>query len=49
MEFNDFVNILVPPQPKPSNCLLFEVIMLASDFQPKDYVVAWGVFPAVDS
>jgi len=49
VEFNDFVNILVPPQPKPSNCLLFEVIMLASDFQPKDYVVAWGVFPAVDS
>jgi hypothetical protein len=32
LEFNDFINVLVPPKPKPSNCLLFEVIMLASDF-----------------
>jgi len=49
VEFNDFINLLVPPNPKPSNCYLFELIMLASDFQPKDYVVGWGVFPAVDS
>lgn len=48
LDFNDFINILVPPNPKPSNCLLFELIMLASDHQPRDYVVGWGVFPAVN-
>lgn len=31
MEVNDFVNILVPPNPEPSNCILFEIIMLAND------------------
>ena len=47
--FDDHLNILVPPNIQPSNILLFELILLASDTVPKDYVVGWGVFPLVNS
>lgn len=47
--FEDEVNILIPPVIQPSNVLQFELILLASDTVPKDYVVGWGVFPLVDS
>jgi len=46
---NDEVNILIPPSPETSNILLFELILLASDTVPKDYVVGWGVFPLLNS
>jgi hypothetical protein len=47
--FNDYISILVPPRLEPSNILMFELILLSSDTVPKDYVVAWGVFPLVNS
>lgn len=47
--FEDEINILIPPVLQPSNVLQFELILLASDTVPKDYVVGWGVFPLVDS
>eukprot|EP00347_Sterkiella_histriomuscorum_P004362 403360744 len=47
--FDDEINVLIPPVIQPSNVLQFELILLASDTVPKDYVVGWGVFPLVDS
>lgn len=46
---NDDISMLVSPQPEPSNILMFELVLLASDVVPKDYVVGWGVFPLMDS
>ncbi|CDW72463.1 uncharacterized protein loc101675906 [Stylonychia lemnae] len=46
---DDHLNILVPPNIQPSNILQFELILLASETVPKDYVVGWGVFPLVNS
>lgn len=49
IHFDDYITMLVPPNIEPSNILLFELILLQSDTVPKDYVVAWGVFPLVNS
>ena len=49
LEFNDVVNILVPPIPESSNIIQFELVLLKSSSIPKDYVVGWGVFPLVNS
>ena len=47
--FDDEINLLAPPYIEPSNVYQFELILLASESVPKDYVVGWGVFPLVNS
>ena len=39
---------MVPSKPHTTNCLLFQLILLESDLQQKDYTVGWGVFPLVN-
>ena len=49
LEINDVVNVLIPPLPESSTVLQFELILLESASIPKDYCVAWGVFPVCNS
>ena len=49
LEINDVVNVLIPPLPESSTVLQFELVLLESASIPKDYCVAWGVFPVCNS
>ena len=40
---------MIPSEPETTNCLQFKLVLLQSDIVPRDYVVAWGVFPLLNS
>lgn len=49
IDIKDTVSVLIPPNCDSTNVLMFELILLASDVIPRDYVVGWGLFPLVNS
>lgn len=49
IDIKDTVSVLIPPNCDSTNVLMFELILLASEVIPRDYVVGWGLFPLVNS
>jgi hypothetical protein len=49
--FDNDILFLIPPDKdlRPSNIIMFEVIMLASETSNIDKVVGWGAFPLLNS